>query len=291
MNYLIYRILRKTRFLLAYMHSLVMGWVKREQYSRIKYFCMFIGYPRSGHSLIAALLDAHPEVVMGMEWGVLPHLNMGYKKYQIIYSLINNSRQFSKKENNIWTGYSYRVEGQWQGRYQQIRVIGDKLGGRTSLMIQEDPLLIERMKKSLGYPIKWIHVIRNPFDTITTMTRRRLEKQNAWTENADPEELIPSISAYFKRVEAVNWFRGKSHQDIMDVYHEDFIACPKKELKRLMEFLGLDALPDYLASCSSLVYKKPHRSRELIRWTPELIKQVEERINLYEFLKRYHYDS
>lgn len=72
MNYLIYRILRKTRFILAYLHSFVMGWMKRGQFSHIENFCMFIGYPRSGHSLIAALLDAHPEVVMGMEWGFSP---------------------------------------------------------------------------------------------------------------------------------------------------------------------------------------------------------------------------
>ncbi|MGC9470684.1 MAG: sulfotransferase family protein [Bacteroidales bacterium] len=252
---------------------------------------MFIGYPRSGHSLIAALLDAHPEVVMGMEWGVLPHLGMGYNKNQIIYSLVNNSRQFRKKENNTWTGYSYRVEGQWQGRYQQIRVIGDKLGGRTSLLIQEDPSVIERMKKSLGYPIKWIHVIRNPFDIITTMTRRRLEKQNAWTENADPEELLPSISAFFNRVEAVNGFRGKSQHEIIDVYHEDFIACPEKELTKLINFLGLEASSDYLSSCAAIVYDKPHRSRELIRWTPELIQQVEEKIKLYGFLQRYSFYS
>jgi len=268
-----------------------MGWMKRGQFSHIENFCMFIGYPRSGHSLIAALLDAHPEVVMGMEWGVFPHLKMGYRENQIFYSLVRNSRLFREKEDNTWTGYSYKVAGHWQGRYQQIRVIGDKLGGRTSLLIQEDPSVIERLKKSLGYPVKWIHVIRNPFDIITTMTRRRLEKQNAWTKNADPEELIPSISAYFKRVDAVICFRQNNHPDIIDVYHEDFIACPEKELQRLIEFLGLEASSDYLASCASIVYEKPHPSRQLIRWPPELIHQVEEKLEQYEFLKRYHFHS
>ena len=33
----------------------------------VKAFCLFIGYPRSGHSLIGALLDAHESVAMAHE--------------------------------------------------------------------------------------------------------------------------------------------------------------------------------------------------------------------------------
>jgi len=33
-------------------------------FSEIETYCTFIGYSRSGHSIIAALLDAHPNIVM-----------------------------------------------------------------------------------------------------------------------------------------------------------------------------------------------------------------------------------
>jgi hypothetical protein len=34
---------------------------------QLRAFCLFIGYPRSGHRLIGALLDAHPDVAIAHE--------------------------------------------------------------------------------------------------------------------------------------------------------------------------------------------------------------------------------
>ena len=31
----------------------------------LKAFVMFVGYPRSGHSIVGALLDAHPHLTVG----------------------------------------------------------------------------------------------------------------------------------------------------------------------------------------------------------------------------------
>ncbi len=35
-----------------------------QELSDLHAFCMFIGYPKSGHSLVGSLLDAHPDMVI-----------------------------------------------------------------------------------------------------------------------------------------------------------------------------------------------------------------------------------
>ena len=128
--------INKIHFLTSFVKALVLGFFYQNKYKTIKTVCLFIGYPRSGHSLIAALLDAHPDIIIGMEWGALLHVYFGYKKKQLFYSLIRNSYLFSKKKNNIWTGYSYKIHGGWQGKFRKLLVIGDKQGGRTSIIIK-----------------------------------------------------------------------------------------------------------------------------------------------------------
>jgi hypothetical protein len=40
--------------------SLFGGVRHRASFAHVESFCMFIGYPRSGHTLIGSILDAHP---------------------------------------------------------------------------------------------------------------------------------------------------------------------------------------------------------------------------------------
>ena len=45
--------------------------VRSYVFDSVKSFVMFAGYPRSGHTLIATMLDAHPQIVMADEYHVL----------------------------------------------------------------------------------------------------------------------------------------------------------------------------------------------------------------------------
>ncbi|KAJ7371717.1 hypothetical protein OS493_023052 [Desmophyllum pertusum] len=47
-------------------------------YDGVETFVMFIGYPRSRHSLVGAILDAHPEIIIPHEYDVLAR----WKEYQ-----------------------------------------------------------------------------------------------------------------------------------------------------------------------------------------------------------------
>jgi len=94
---------------------------------------MFIGYPRSSHSLVAAILDAHPEVIIPHEYNVLEHwkihrpsptINKRLSKYYLFNDLHQLSKEQalfgirSKYPNGKIGGYSYHVPGLWQGGFQ-----------------------------------------------------------------------------------------------------------------------------------------------------------------------------
>jgi hypothetical protein len=266
-----------------YIKSLVYSFLKRKQYRSIKVFCMFIGYQRSGHSFIGALLDAHPNAMMGMEVDALNLVKLGYKRNQIFYCLIRNSEIFTKKLKNIWTGYSYAVEGLYQGRFTDLRLIGDKKGGKSTLQLGEDFSLFMKLKAIIGIPVKVLHVMRNPLDNITTMIIRNLPEKKI----PDKEDFLDKIDLYFKKAEINKKLKESGEMEILDVYHEDFINEPIKELKRILQFVGLDPFPDYINLCSRKVYKEPHITRNQLNWSEDLLDEVKNRAIKYPFLKKY----
>ena len=286
MKEILNKTISKLKFIYSYIKSALFGFLNKKRYSRVRTFVMFIGYPRSGHSLIASLLDAHPNIIIGMEWGVLPHLKMGYRQTQLFYSIQQNSRRFKREEDNIWTGYSYKVENQWQGTYNEIQLIGDKFGGRTSLMFNDDPGLINLIENRIHVPVKYIHVIRNPFDVITTMTKRSYEKHRK-NEKLGDIELLPFIQSYFRRVNAIYKLKKTGKFKIYDLFHENFVKNPHKELHSLLTFFGKSGSKEYFRDCVKIVNKEIHKSRYDIEWQEDLIKYVEKNIKKYNFLQRY----
>ena len=94
---------------------------------------MFIGYPRSSHSLVGAMLDAHPEIIIPHEYDVITNWekyrpstvrNDTFPKYQLFFDLHQLSTEQaifgirSSDPKGKMAGYSYNVPGLWQGGYQ-----------------------------------------------------------------------------------------------------------------------------------------------------------------------------
>jgi len=266
-----------------YIKSMIFGFVKRKQFNSIKAFCMFIGYQRSGHSFIGALLDAHPNAAMGMEVDALNLVRLGYNRNQIFYCLVRNSEIFTRKLNNIWTGYSYAVEGLYQGKFTDLKIIGDKKGGKSTLQLGVNFSLFGRLKKIVRIPIKLLHVIRNPLDNITTMIIRNLPDKKI----PDRVDFLDKIDLYFKKAQINDKLKKSGEMDILDIYHEDFIKDPVGELKRIMQFVGLDPFPEYIDLCSKKVYREPHITRNQLSWPQDLLDEVYNRAIKFSFLKKY----
>ena len=113
----------------------------------VETYCMFIRYLRSGHSLIASLLDAHPNAIATHELDASKFVGARFGKHQIYELLLDNVRRFAPRGGE-WNSYAYEVFQQWQGRFDELRVIGDKKGGYSTLRLAENPDLLASSSKT-----------------------------------------------------------------------------------------------------------------------------------------------
>jgi len=251
----------------------------RKQFDAVETYCMFIGYPRSGHTMVGSLMDAHPDMVISNELDALKYIELGFDRDQLFYLILENTRRFAK-EGRMQTGYSYTVPNQHQGTFRELKVIGDKKGGTSMIHLQRNPALLDLLRKTVGKPTKFIHVTRNPYDNITTMATR------------PGREHDERIDTYFKFVATNAALRERiGLDDVLDMRLEDFIADPATSLRSVCGFLGLDAPDDYIDDATGIVYKEPKRTRSRLDWTDEQIETVARRIDRYDFLKGYTYEN
>ncbi|XP_047140131.1 uncharacterized protein LOC100215248 isoform X2 [Hydra vulgaris] len=103
-------------------------------FSKLKTFLLFIGYPRSGSTLTGSLLDAHPSVIIANEYNLfIKWKNFTDKqknKHYICNQLWNNSVAETRHQRAVSKKYffQYYVPGLWQGLYQdpiQIYNLGE----------------------------------------------------------------------------------------------------------------------------------------------------------------------
>ena len=105
-------------------------------HDKVKVFLLFVGYDRSRHTLMASLLDAHPNVIIANDFNILGEWidNPGMfetKKYFIYEMLYAKSRYDvmygvrSRMVDGKPVQYHYNIKGQWQGKYNNtIQVNG-----------------------------------------------------------------------------------------------------------------------------------------------------------------------
>ena len=266
-----------------YLTSYYKSLLNSKQFQNIESYCIFIGYQRSGSSLIGALLDAHPNAVIAHELNVMQYFEANFNKNQIYYLLQQNSQEYAEKGRN-WSGYSYQVPNQWQGKFTEIKVIGDKKAALSAIKLSKNPQLLEQIKKTVAVPIKIIHIMRNPYDNITTMFKKSDRKR---TKALNFRE---TIEYYFSLCDDISKIKQLVPNDIVfDIKQESVINNSQKKLQELCAFLNLEADEAYLQDCASIIFKSPRKTRETIDWKPEDIELVAQKMNNYNFLQGYSF--
>lgn len=252
---------------------------RRAVFDDIRIYAMFLGYPRSGHTLIGSLLNAHPEVVIAHELNALRYVQWRFSRDRIFALLLRRDREFARIGRQ-WSGYDYRIHGLSQGTWRQLRVIGDKRGGASTRLLHRRPYLLERLRATLDMPLRVFHHVRNPFDNIARM---------AMVSGVD---LPHAAERYFRNVAWANETiarLGKS--ELMHVYHEQLIADPRGTLETLLGHIGLEPDPEYLETAAGYVMSTPRRSRERFDWPQAIVDDVQRRIDAYPHLTGYEFRS
>jgi hypothetical protein len=261
---------------LRYPISWVQGRRLRDHFQHVDTFCLFIGHQRAGGSLVGSLLSAHPNVVIANELDVLRFVKAGFSREQIYALILAKDRAFDRA-GRLWTGYQYQVPYEWQGSYDRLQVIGDKRAGMTAYRLAKQPSLLERLREKVGVRLRVVHVVRNPYDNIGTISMRV------------GIPLEQAADRYFKVCRMVEDMAAalEPPDELERVRHEELVARPEETIVALCRFLGIEASQDYLEACSALVHSEPHRSRHEVSWPPDLLPSVEARVDTIGFLEGY----
>ena len=257
---------------------------KWNDFAKIKTYCMFIGYPRSGHSLLGQLINAHTNAVIAHERNALKDIKYGYNKYQLFTLLLNHDYKFEKNHNRSWTGYNYKIPNSAQGTYSDLKVIGDKKGGRSTLILANNPEVFEQLAKlTKGLKLRVIHHIRNPYDNISTIA----QKADISLENAIDQyfSFVSKVNSHIKKFEKI------PHAAVLNTHHEYLINKSDQTLKKITSFLDLSFSLKYYDSCNNVIFSKPNKGRNKIIWTNSLIKKVQNEIQKYSFLLMYNFEK
>jgi hypothetical protein len=252
---------------------------EEETFKDVETFCMFIGYPRSGHSVVGSLIDAHPDAVLSSELDALKYVREGCSRKEIFPMILRRSERFVVKRRRT-PDAEYFVPNQWQGRFRTLRVIGDKKGAGSAIKFNKDPELLDRFQRVIGGSIKFIHVVRNPYDTISTMSIR------------NGKGLEFSSKRFFMLCRAVEKVKERvDPSTVLDVRHESLIADPEGVVKELCRFLGLEPFDDYVKDCAGIIYQSPNRSRSKVEWSAGFIASVKERMAGFPHLAGYSFEE
>jgi len=239
----------------------------RSDFKKVERFCLFIGHGRSGHSLIGALLDAHPSMNIAHELDALGLIKRGISR-ESLFLLYGTSRHFQQHDSE-WTGYKYSVPNQYKGEFTTLHVIGDKKGGRSTQRLGEDPTLLTKVHELIDIPMHVIHVKRHPLNNVFTIAQKSYGKKT---------DLDYSIERYFRRCEIIRNIKNrvKNYERIkwLNLHHESFVCNTGHKLRELCKYLGIEVDEVYLKDCTEIVFNKPNKSRHKVRYKENHISKI-----------------
>jgi hypothetical protein len=175
------------------------------------------------------------------------------------------------------------VPGQWQGRHRRLRVIGSTRGGATARTLREQPEVARRAERVLGVPLRWIHVVRNPFDNVSTLALRGRSRRG---------DLDAAIDDYLGLLAGASRLRATvGEASVLDLRHEALVADPEGTLRRLAAWLDLEAPEDWVRDAASIVFSTPHRTRDDAPWTPARVERLAREAARHPFLAGYEFEG
>ena len=291
--------------------------IPTETVDSVEKFVLFIGYPRSSHSIVGSMLDAHPNMAIAHEYLLLKtwvsNVTMAEKLKDRVF-LFDQLYRDSYCEARIgWRsvndklkpkGYTLQLNSSWQGRYDALKVIGDKSGGRTTQLYAEAPERFARAYKELvqtvRVPVHVIYVVRNPYDIVATSVLYKghgAYKQylaghyNGTYKYRNMPLLRNQTDTFFQEAQAVTDMIHALNLTVLEIHNADFTKDPKGTIMGVCQFLEVECSDEYLQACYDKTYKEVSKTREVIEWSRELIDTVHSKMKKYWSLTRYSFDS
>ncbi|GAA4825168.1 hypothetical protein GCM10011365_05470 [Marinicella pacifica] len=198
--------------------------------SKISKFVLFVGHAHSGHSIIGATLDAHPEIAIANEVNIAKLIrDHRCTKQQIESILYSESLKNAKQESWHNSEYQYNISKGFQGKTQLPEVIGDKKAGGTTRILLNDYWILEYLQSIYKQNFKVIFVRRNPIDIVAAYAYYMKQAPSQFHVDRYNENL-----AIVKRIK-----KSMDKSSFIEVKQEDFINNPTLVSQNLINFFHL----------------------------------------------------
>ncbi len=239
----------------------------KEMLSQVRSLVIFLGHAHSGHSIIGAIMDAHPDVCISNEVNLAKLIrDHDLSKAEIEAVLY----YYSQKNNEVtaWhnTEYKYNVPGGHQGETTQPLVIGDKKGGATTRLIMKNPNILDRLLDCYQNELKIINVHRNPLDIIAAYAYYwdepiGMNHLKRFIENDQTNTQLKS------KIDPSQW---------LDIQQSQFIENPVLIMSKIFDFIGVNASQDNLRNWTKIVKQDVVGKSKIIDIPKELISALDE---------------
>ena len=288
----------------------------KDEIDGVQKFVYFIGYARTGHSIIGSMMDAHPNMIITHEYQMFEGNDSTLKaedrtKTRLFNHIYKHSFQESRAglrtADRDSKGYSLDVPGAWQGRFQTLKVIGNKFGGGTTFLYGSKPKAVQKffhdLRTAVQVPLAEIYVVRNPFDIISTaalyMGHRIKYGWKGPRLEASPDDkykntkvLEERIRGFFRLAHALKeMIETCSLDNVLMLRIEDFIQDPKAVIRKICDHLDLECPLDYVELCYNKTFKEVSRSRDSVYWPERLRESVVQQMSEFPEFVGYTFEN
>ena len=281
------------------------GWrpLNTSEINGIESFLFFVGWPRSCHSIVGGMLDAHPNIIVAHEFFLFKKLFDKWMDREILFNeLYKNSYESAQNGSRSakvdHKGYTLEINGSWQGQFTELKVIGDKSGGKAAMQFrgneQKFKMIFDKLKAEVNLPVKTIQVIRNPYDIIATRLLYKIspfsnKKLILTHKYSNFRELRGGIQNFVRLSKAITTMLTDLNLSPHQVHCEDLIADPIGTISSICQYLEVDCSADYLQMCADKTFKNVSETRHLIEWDPRTEYYLTQ-IKQFPFFNRYTLD-
>ena len=275
-------------------------------------FVQFAGFPRSGHSVVGSILDAHPGALVSHELDAMGLLRAGLALPEILALIEANTEAF-ERSGRWWNGFCYAVPGAAGGASARPQVMGDKKGDWALRHHMADSGVLETLRRELGgRRAAWIAVVRNPYDNVATLSLRkgqlydrvrigasssddfaaRLAARQGGPGGIAASVLPEMVEDYAALCEGLSALKARvAPADWLELRQDRFVADPEAGVAALLAFLGLADAEGFSARAAEIVERTPSRTRHAIGWPPEARRAVDALVARHDFLGGFGFDD
>jgi LPS sulfotransferase NodH len=212
---------------------------------------VILGFPRSGTTLLARLLDGHPDISAPPETGLLSATGR----------FLSELTDVEGPPIGVLTGLAFAgippgdvhaaLRAMIFGFHERIAAGAKVWAEKTAT----DIFHLERLEPLLAGHVRFLCIIRNPLDVVPSnvdLARTmgaRLSELHAMTRGANTE-YDGIAQAWIDRQTVLDDFVERHPDDCLSLRYEDLLADPAVVLGRILDFAGLSGDPENMIAAA-----------------------------------------